>query len=509
MPGGLTTDLYELNMAASYLRRGMTAPATFSLFVRRLPPNRGFLVAGGLGPALDWLERFGFDADDLDYLSAIGFPDDSVEAFGRLRFTGEVRAMPEGRVVFADEPLLEVTAPLPEAQLVETYLLNQITYQTALATKATRCRLAAAGRITLVEFGFRRTHGVEAGLAAARASAIAGFASTSNVEAARAFGLVPSGTMAHAYIEAFPTEVEAFAAFAEDQPGAPTFLVDTYDTASGVGHAIEVIRRLGLADTSAVRLDSGDLIALSFDARAMLDAAGLQRVRIFVSGGLDESDLSRLVAAGAPVDAAGIGTKLGVSADAPYLDSAYKLVEYAGRPVAKLSAGKATLPGAKQVFRTPGADDTIGLAAETAPPGAVGLLEQVMKQGHHVGVRDSLTAAGGHLNADLAALPSGVRRLSEPVVPVARISAALASLTLQVAERARRQREGRRPPDGKRHTPAQPVAAACSAPAQAPGAPGRGNASMLRAPEPSPILRSVASIPGAGVRNGPCPAGLP
>ena len=267
MTGALTTDLYELTMAASYLHRGMTAPATFSLFARRLPARRGFLVAAGL---------------------------------------------------------------------VETVLVNQITYQTAVATKAARCTLAAGG-IELVDFALRRTHGIEAGFGVARASAIAGFAATSNVDAARRFGLRVSGTMAHSYVEAFPSEEDAFVAFVQDRPGPVTFLVDTYDTMSGVDAAIRVMRRLGLTEDLAIRLDSGDLESLARLARRRLDAAAFPQVRIFVSGGLDEYDLERLRNAHAPIDAAGIGTRMGVSSDAPSLDSAYKLVAYAGRPVCKLS----------------------------------------------------------------------------------------------------------------------------------------------------------------------------
>jgi nicotinate phosphoribosyltransferase len=304
MGKALITDLYELNMAASYLLRSMVGPATFSLFVRRLPPSRGFLVAAGLEDCLTYLESFAFDDEDLAWLVTAGFPAEVVEGFGAMRFTGDVHAVPEGRVVFANEPLLEVTAPIAEAQLIETYLLNQITFQTTLATKATRCRLAA-GDIELVDFALRRTHGAEAGMAVARVSAIAGFVATSNVEAARRFGLEAAGTMAHSYIEAFPTEADAFRAFAVDLPGRTTFLVDTYDTAGGVDAAIEVIRELGLSGALGVRLDSGDLAQLARETRVQLDTARLHNVRIFVSGGLDEYDLERFRADGAPIDAAG------------------------------------------------------------------------------------------------------------------------------------------------------------------------------------------------------------
>src|SRR5207249_12299311 len=283
-------------------------------------------------------------------LASIGFDPSDIRGFSGLRFDGDVWAVPEGRVVYAGEPLLEVSAPLPAAQLVETYLLNQITLHVTLASKAARYRVAAEGR-DLVDFAFRRTHGKDAAIAAARDSAIVGFVSTSNVEAARRYGLRAAGTMAHSFIEAFPTEADAFRAFAQDFPTRTTFLVDTYDTANGVRNAIEVIRELGLTEPLGVRLDSGDLDALSREARTLLDGAGLTHVRIFASGGLDEADVDRLVAAGAPIDAFGVGTRVGVSADAPYLDSVYKLVEYDGRPVLKLSAEKSTEPGRKPVFR--------------------------------------------------------------------------------------------------------------------------------------------------------------
>src|SRR6266571_964038 len=301
MPGGLLTDLYELNMAASYLRRGMTGLATFSLFVRRLPPERGFLVAAGLADCLDFLESIRFEDDDLVYLrDALGFDAEALDAFRDLRFTGDVWAMPEGRLVFANEPLLEVTAPLPEAQLGETILLNKVTWQTTVASKAARGRIAADGR-DLVDFSSRRTQGVDAAMDVARNAALVGFVATSNVEAARRFGLAAAGTMAHSYIEAFSSEAEAFRAFAEDFPDRTTFLVDTYDTRRGVEAAIEVIRDLGLT--------------------------GPVGVRIFASGGLDELDIDLLVASGAPIDAFGVGTRMGVSADAPFVDSVYKLVE--------------------------------------------------------------------------------------------------------------------------------------------------------------------------------------
>ncbi|MBI5089724.1 MAG: nicotinate phosphoribosyltransferase, partial [Actinobacteria bacterium] len=301
----LVTDLYELTMAASYLRRGMTGPATFSLFVRKLPPHRGFLVAAGLDDVLTVLERLAFDESDARWLLEHGFSHSDVEALSGLRFTGDVRAVPEGRIVFANEPLLEITAPLPIAQLVETIVLNQITYQTAIASKAARCTIAADGRASLFDFSLRRTFGIEAGMAATRAAAIAGFAGTSNVAAAKAYGLPAVGTMAHAYIEAFPSEREAFVAFAEDFPDRATFLVDTYDTLQGVATVLVVIEHLGIHGRAGVRLDSGDLLSLSRSARELLDRGGRSSVAIYASGGLDELDVQDLLDAGAPIDSFG------------------------------------------------------------------------------------------------------------------------------------------------------------------------------------------------------------
>jgi nicotinate phosphoribosyltransferase len=429
--GGLRTDLYELNMAASYLRRAMAGPATFSLFVRRLPPGRGFLVAAGLEDCLCFLADFAFTTEDLGYLRrAQGYGEDTLDAFAGLRFTGDVHAVPEGRVVFAGEPLLEVTAPIAEAQLAETALLNHVTFQTSVTTKAARCVLAAGGA-QLVDFSFRRTQGIDAGLAVARGSAIAGFAATSNVEAARRYGLTAAGTMAHSFIEAFPGEEEAFTAFAEDFPGKTTFLVDTYDTERGVRAAIDVTRRLRLPGPVGVRLDSGDLARLARSARRMLDEAGLPGARIFASGSLDEYAIAGLVTGEAPIDAYGVGTKMGVSADAPSLDSAYKLVAYAGRPVMKLSPGKATAPGAKQIHRGPGGD-ILALRDEPAPPGHQPLLAPVMRGGKRLTAAEPLAAARQRCAADLAWLSPAARALRDPAPMPVQISPRLQRLQDQM-----------------------------------------------------------------------------
>ncbi|MEO8744415.1 MAG: nicotinate phosphoribosyltransferase [Candidatus Dormiibacterota bacterium] len=432
----LLTDLYELNMVASYLRRDMDGQATFSLFVRRLPPTRGFIVAAGVESCLDFLEQLRFEEGDLRYLGdSLGFNAADLEAFRRFRFTGDVWAIPEGRIAFPGEPLVEVTAPLPEAQLIETFLLNRVTYESMIASKAARCVIAADGR-DCVDFSFRRTHGIESGIDVARLSAMVGFASTSNVEAARRYGLVAAGTMAHSYIEAFPTEAAAFRAFAQDFPGRPTFLVDTYDTASGVKDAIAVIKRLKLSGRLGIRLDSGDLSVLSKRSRRLLDEAGLPKVRIVVSGSLDELAIDDLVRDGAPIDAFGVGTKMGVSADYPFLDTAYKLVEYRSRPVMKLSRGKVTAPGRKQVFRRAKPfGDVLGLHDEAVPPGRERLLEPVMTKGRRTLARPPLEQSRARFEADLAMLPAAARALRSPRSPVARQSTALRRLSEETRRR--------------------------------------------------------------------------
>ena len=432
----LLTDLYELNMVASYLRRNMNGTATFSLFVRRLPPTRGFIVAAGVESCLDFLEQLRFEEEDLRFLhERLGFTAEDLDAFRRFRFTGDVWAIPEGRIALAGEPLLEVTAPLPEAQLIETFLLNRVTYESTIASKAARCVIAAAGRDT-VDFSFRRTHGIEAGIDVARLSAMVGFAATSNVEAARRFGLVAAGTMAHSYVEAFRIEADAFRAFAEDFPGRVTFLVDTYDTISGVKTAIAVIRELELGGRLGIRLDSGDLAVLSRKARRLLDRAGLGHVRIFVSGSLDELAIDDLVRGGAPIDAFGVGTKMGVSADYPYLDTAYKLVWYQDRPVMKLSRDKVTAPGRKQVFRSSKPfSDLVGLHDEPVPAGRRRLLEPLMTKGKRKAPRLPLRESLALFQADLAVLPQAARELRAPKSPTARSTEALKKLSAETKRR--------------------------------------------------------------------------
>lgn len=430
-----TTDLYEVTMALSYLREDMRAPATFSLFVRTLPAGRGFLVAAGLEPALDYLSHFRIGRTDVqDFAEALHRPPEDLAALVGLSFEGQVRAVPEGRLVFAGEPLLEVTAPLPQAQLVETYLLSLLCHQSVVASKAARCVLAAAGR-PLVDFSLRRNHGPAAGMQAARLCALVGFAGTSNVAAAIRYGIPASGTMAHSYIESFASEEDAFRAFARMHPGPVTFLVDTYDTDRGVDTAARVLTDLRLGPGSAVRLDSGDLGELARRARAALDAAGLGDVRIIASGGLDEYAVATLVRDSAPIDVFAVGTKVGVAADAPYLDAAYKLVEYDGRPVMKLSSAKATAPAPKQVFRAPGLRDVVGLAGEEPAEGAEPLLLTVMRGGLRTQPPDTLEAARARFEADLVQLPERARRIEDPEPPRPTESARLAALTTAVRHR--------------------------------------------------------------------------
>ena len=416
----LFTDLYQLTMAASYLREGMRGPATFSLFVRQLPRERSFLVAAGLEEVLNFLRDFRFSDDALSYLDSLDLFDPVfLEFLRRLRFTGLVRAVPEGTVVFQNEPLLEITAPIIEAQLVETAVLNLVHFQTLLASKAVRCVLAARGR-PVVEFGLRRTHGIDAGMKAARCAFIAGAAMSSNVLAGLHYGIPPSGTMAHSYVSAFPREIDAFRAFPRSFPARTTLLLDTYDTLTAARKAVRVAKEMETKGQrlAGVRLDSGDLVELSKQVRRVLDDAGLAYVKIFVSGGLDERGIERYLTDGAPIDAFGVGTRMDVSADQPYLDMAYKLVEYDGRPVLKSSAGKGTWAAQKQVYRRLRsgegfAGDVIALREEPAPPGTVEiLLRSVMERGRLLAPHPPLPVVRDYCAAQVASLPEDLRGLS-------------------------------------------------------------------------------------------------
>ncbi len=341
----LLTDLYQLTMAQAYFREQRLGEATFSLFVRTYPPNRGYFVAAGLQDVLDYLETFHFDQAGLDYLASRKlFSDDFLHYVADLRFTGNVTAIPEGRIFFTDEPVLEVTAPIIEAQIVETFIINQIHLQTVIATKAARC-VHAAGTRLVVDFALRRTHGSDAGMKVARSSYLAGFAGTSNVMAGQRYGIPLVGTMAHSFVSSFEREIDAFRAYAASFPNSAILLIDTYDTLAGANNAVQVAKEMASRGQKlmGVRIDSGDLASLAVEVRRILDAADLNDVKIIGSGGLDEFDIERL--AGAPYDSYGVGTKMGVSADAPFADIAYKLVEFQNRPVMKLSTGKASWPG--------------------------------------------------------------------------------------------------------------------------------------------------------------------
>jgi nicotinate phosphoribosyltransferase len=438
-PGpGLFTDLYELTMAQAYWQSGQTAPATFSLFFRKYPPDRAYFVFAGLADVLDYLEGFRFSPADLDYLRSLGRFDTEFLAFlARLRFTGSVRAMREGGVFFINEPVLEVSAPVIEAQLMETFVVNQVNLQTILATKASRVVYAARGR-RVIDFAARRTHGVEAANKLARAGYLVGFDATSNTMAGALYGIPVSGTMAHSYILSFESEIESFRRFARSFPDASTFLVDTYDTLEGTRKAAVVAREMkeqGHALRS-VRLDSGDLLDLSRRTRALLNAAGLPEVQIFASGGLDEFEVDALVRAGAPIDAFGVGTKVGVSADAPWTDCAYKLVEYASRPVLKLSPGKQTLPGPKQVFRHRDPTgtfvrDVIARAGES-PEGTEPLLGEVMSGGKRRAYDVPLGELRRRFREEFACLPEQHKALRSPETCDVRISAELERLRERV-----------------------------------------------------------------------------
>jgi nicotinate phosphoribosyltransferase len=433
----LLVDQYELAMVQAYWRQRIAGPAVFSLFVRTLPESRNLLLACGLDDALRYLEDLHFGPEALEHLRRIPELDsDFVDWLAGLRFTGDVDAVPEGTPVFAEEPILEVRAPIAEAQLVETMLMNQVHLQTLLASKAVRVVLAAGGR-PVVDFGLRRMHGVDAGLKSARAFHVAGVHATSNVLAGKLYGVQVSGTMAHSYVQAWNSELDAFRAFARQYPGT-TLLVDTYDTIEGVRTVVRLAQESGEDfKVGAVRLDSGDLVGLAREARAILDAAGLGAVKIFASGGLDEYRIEHLLAGGAPIDAFGVGTAMGVSADAPALDIAYKLVEYDGRPRLKRSTGKTLLPGAKQVFRRyengEAVRDTLARAGESLPGRP--LLQPVMRGGRrHPAAAVPLDEIREYAAREVRALPERLRRIetASPPFPV-EVSAALRALDRDLA----------------------------------------------------------------------------
>jgi nicotinate phosphoribosyltransferase len=422
----LLTDQYELAMAASYHRRGMNEPAIFELFARRLPPHRTWLLAAGLGPTLRLVRELRFGEDELAFLRSAGFDHEFLAYLSEFRFTGEIHAIPEGTVCFANEPLLRVTGPRIEAQLLETLLLNQINFQTMVATKAARVVLAAGGGEpgagdSVIDFSPRRDHGIDAAMKVARSAAVAGCGGTSNVAAAMRYGLRPVGTMAHSYVMSFPTEREAFRAFAEDFPDNTVLLVDTYDTVEGVRSAIAASRDAGV-ELRGVRLDSGDLLELSRRTRELLDEAGMRDTRIVASGDLEERRITELVAAGAPIDLWGVGTELGTSRDSPVVNGVYKLVaDRVGgewRGVWKHSPHKQTHPGAKQVFRAYEAGTMTAdvIAAEDEAPGGEPLLVEAMRGGEILHA-ETLDRIRRRTALQLAALPYALRPPEDDIDP--------------------------------------------------------------------------------------------
>ncbi len=440
----LLTDLYQLTMLQAYVEQGMTDRAVFEFFVRKLPPHRSFLVAAGLEQALDFLESLRLTQEELDWLAhhqRLSRP--ALDYLARLRFTGDVDAMPEGAVFFPHEPILRVTAPLPQAQLVETRLINLLNFQTMIASKALRSVLAAADR-PLIDFGLRRAHGAEAGLLAARASYLAGFAGTATVLAGQKFGIPIYGTMAHSFIQAHDDESAAFARFAEAHPGNVVFLIDTYDTEAAARKVVALAPRLrarGIA-VKGVRLDSGDLGEHARRVRRILDDGGLREAKILASGNLDEYRIRALIGEQAPIDLFAVGTAMTASTDAPSLDCAYKLQEYAGRPCRKRSEGKATWPGRKQVFRTYAPDgrfahDVISLV-DDAQPGEP-LLQPVMQAGQRIAASPPLDTIRKRIASDVARLPSDLLAL-DPIPPAlydVRIAPALQHMADAVDERTR------------------------------------------------------------------------
>jgi nicotinate phosphoribosyltransferase len=436
----LLTDLYQLNMIQAYLDHGKTDTAVFEFFMRKLPARRGFLVAAGLEQVLDFLEGLRFSADDIDWLARTGrFGKAMLDHLAGLTFTGDVHAVPEGTAFFADEPILRITAPLTQAQLIETRIINILHFQTLIASKAARMRLAAPDKL-LVDFGLRRAHGAEAGLAAARASYIAGFAGTATVLADKLYGIPTFGTMAHSFIQSYDDEAAAFEDFALSRPQNLTLLIDTYDTEAGARKVVALAPRLKARGITirAVRLDSGNLIALSKSVRRILDEGGLADVSIFASGGLDEDSVAKLLDAGAPIDGFGLGTSMTTSSDVPALDCAYKLQEYAGLARRKRSIGKATWPGRKQVWRRYGPDGAMAgdvVSLESDPQAGEPLLHAVMREGRRVGIAPSLAESRSRAAHDLARLPAPLRRLEAGATYPVEAADALQRLTTEVDSR--------------------------------------------------------------------------
>ncbi len=436
----LLVDLYQLTMMQAYRERDMAGIAVFEFFVRKLPEQRNFLLAAGLEQVLDYLEALRFTGEELDWLSRCGhFSADFVESLASFRFSGDVDAMPEGSVFFPDEPILRVVAPLPQAQFVETRIINLLQFQVLVASKAARCVLAAQGK-RLVDFGLRRSHGAEAGLLSARAAYLAGFDGSSTVAAGARFGVPLFGTMAHSFVQTHDRESDAFEHFARAFAQGSTILIDTYDTERAARALVPLVRRLATEGVKvrAVRLDSGDLAAHAFRVRAILDAGGLHEVQIFASGSLDEWALREILARGAPIDGFGVGTRLNTSADAPYFDCAYKLQEYDGVARRKRSEGKATLPGRKQVLRRRDgqgrfAGDLLTLVDDQHP--GEPLLAPVMRAGRRLGASPRLETIRDFAREQLEHLPEPLRGLESAVPYRVEVSPALEALADAVDRR--------------------------------------------------------------------------
>ena len=438
----LTTDLYELSMIQAYLDRGENNEAVFEFFVRQLPARRGFLLAAGLEDALTYLDTLHFATDEIAWLKSTGrFRKNLIDYLAGFRFTGDVHAIPEGTICFPNEPLIRITAPLPMAQFVETRLINILHFQTLIASKAARMVLAAPGKI-LSDFGLRTAHGAEAGLFSARASYIAGFAGAANVLAGERYGIPIVGTMAHSFVQVHDDEMIAFEAFARARPDGVVLLIDTYNTEAGARKVVELAPRLkadGIA-IRGVRIDSGDLTAMAKKVRGILDAGGLRDVLILVSGGINEDVLQSMMAARAPIDGFGIGVNLDASIDAPSLDCAYKLQEYAGKPRRKLSEGKVTWPGRKQVWRSYGTDggmrgDILSLENDTQPGEA--LLSPVMRAGKRIEPAPALAQIRERAARELDRLPEPLRRLEPGINYPVQISEKLSVLVAQMDAKAR------------------------------------------------------------------------
>jgi nicotinate phosphoribosyltransferase len=436
----LLTDLYELAMLQTYFERGMNGLAVFELFVRRLPSQRNFLLAAGLEQALAFLETLHFSDEELDWVRRSDkFSADFGGELARLRFHGDVHALPEGTVFFANEPMLRITAPLPQAQLVETRLINILHFQTLIASKAARIALAAPDKL-LVDFGLRRAHGAEAGLLAARASYVAGFAGTATMLAEPLFGIPIYGTMAHSFVQVHDDERASFESFAESRPENLILLIDTYDTEAAARKVVALAPRLRQAGITlrGVRLDSGDLIALSKSVRRILDESGLADVGIFASGGVDEDELAAILGAGAPIDGFGIGTSLTTSSDAPALDCAYKLQEYAGIARRKRSTGKATWPGRKQVWRCYDREGRMAgdvLSLEDDRQEGEPLLQPVMRDGRRTAPRPSLDEIRARTAAQLSRLPRPLAALDAEARYPVEVAPALERLAAGVDRR--------------------------------------------------------------------------